>query len=43
MAGCSGPEKEQAILRALVERTSQRGIARLLQVSRDTIRAVRKT
>ena len=36
------PEKEQAILRSLAERTSQRGIARALQVSRLTIRQVRK-
>jgi len=36
------PEKQQQILRSLAERTSQRGIARALQVSRDTIRAVRK-
>jgi len=35
-------EKEQQILRSLAERTSQRGIARALKVSRDTIRAVRK-
>jgi transposase-like protein len=35
-------EKEAAIVRALQERTSQRGIARTLHVSRDTIRAVRK-
>lgn len=36
------PEKEAAIERALAERTSQRGIARQMQVSRDTVRAVRK-
>ena len=36
------PEKEAAIERALAERISQRGIARLLGVSRDTIRKVRK-
>jgi transposase-like protein len=35
-------EKEAAIVRALAERTSQRGIARTFQVSRDTIRALRK-
>jgi len=36
------PERQQQILRSLAERTSQRGIARSLKVSRDTIRAVRK-
>jgi transposase len=36
------PEKEAAILGALAERISQRGIARALNVSRDTIRRVRK-
>ena len=36
------PEKETAILRALSERVSQQGIARMLQVGRDTIRKVRK-
>lgn len=36
------PEKEAAILRSLAERTSQRGIARALKVSRLTIRQVRK-
>jgi Transposase and inactivated derivatives len=36
------PEKEAAIVRALAERVSQRGIARAFQVSRDTIRALRK-
>ncbi len=35
-------EKRQQIERALAERMSQRGIARALQVGRDTIRAVRK-
>jgi transposase-like protein len=35
-------ETEAAILRLLAERISQRGIARALNVSRDTIRAVRK-
>ena len=37
-----GTEKEQAILGALAERISQRGIARALKVSRDTIRNLRK-
>lgn len=36
------PEKEAAIVRALAERTSQRGIARTFGVSRDTVRALRK-
>ena len=36
------PEKEEAIAAALVERTSQRGIAHTLKVSRDTVRRVRK-
>ena len=36
------PEKEEAILRALQERISQRGIARALQVGRQTIRDLRK-
>ena len=36
------PEREAAIERALAERTSQRGIARQMQVSRDTVRVVRK-
>jgi transposase-like protein len=36
------PEKEEAILRALQERVSQRGIARMLKVGRQTIRAIRK-
>ncbi len=36
------PEKEQVIVAALAERTSQRGIARSLHVSRLTIRQVRK-
>lgn len=35
-------DKEAAIERALAERISQHGIARLFQVSRDTVRAVRK-
>ena len=35
-------EKETAILGALAERISQRGIARALKVSRLTIRQVRK-
>jgi len=35
-------QKEAAILRSLAERTSQRGIARALKVSRLTIREVRK-
>lgn len=36
------PATESAIVRALAERTSQRGIARTFGVSRDTIRALRK-
>ncbi len=36
------PEKEAAIERALAERISQQGIARMLKVGRDTIRKVRK-
>ena len=36
------PEKEAAIERLLSERIPQRGIARALRVSRDTIAAVRK-
>ena len=36
------PEKEEQIVGLLAERTSQRGIARALKVSRDTVRAVRK-
>jgi transposase-like protein len=32
------PEKEESIAAALTERLSQRAVARLLQVSRDTIR-----
>jgi transposase-like protein len=36
------PEKEAAIERALAERVSQQGIARMLKVSRNTIRTVRK-
>jgi transposase-like protein len=35
-------EKQEQIERALAERMSQRGIARALGVSRDTIRTVRK-
>ena len=36
------PDKEAAILGALAERISQRGIARALKVGRQTIRAIRK-
>jgi len=36
------PEKEAVIVACLAERTSQRGIARALKVSRDKIRAIRK-
>ncbi len=36
------PEKEAAIERALSERVSQQGIARMFKVGRDTIRKVRK-
>ena len=36
------PQKEATIIAALQERTSQRGIARSLKVSRLTIRNVRK-
>lgn len=36
------PDKEKIIVAALQERTSQRGIARLLKISRLTIRNVRK-
>jgi transposase-like protein len=36
------PEKEAAIEGALSERVSQQGIARMLKVSRNTIRTVRK-
>ena len=36
------PEKEAAIERALAERVSQQGIARMLKVGRDTIRKVRQ-
>lgn len=36
------PDKQAAIERALAERISQRGIARQLQVGRQTIRALRK-
>ena len=35
-------DKEAQIERALAERVSQRGIARMLKVSRDTVRAVRQ-
>lgn len=36
------PEKEARIAAALTERLSQRAIARMLKVSRDTVRATRK-
>ncbi len=36
------PQKEAAIKRALAERISQQGIARMLKVSRNTVRAVRQ-
>jgi transposase-like protein len=36
------PEKEAAIERALSERVSQQGIARMPEVGRNTIRMVRK-
>ncbi len=36
------PEKQAAIERALAERVSQQGIARMLQVGRNTVRTVRK-
>jgi len=36
------PDKEAAIERALAERIWQMGIARMLKVSRDTVRAIRK-
>ena len=36
------PEKAAAIERALAERVSQQGIARLLKVGRNTIRRVRQ-
>ena len=36
------PEQEAAIERALAERLSQQGIARLLKVSRNTVRAIRQ-
>ena len=36
------PEKAAAIERTLAEHVSQQGIARMLKVGRDTIRAVRK-
>ena len=36
------PEKQAAIERALSERVSQQGIARMFQVGRDTVRKVRK-
>ena len=35
-------DKQDQIERALAERVSQRGIARMLKVSRDTVRAVRQ-
>ncbi len=35
-------ERQAAIERALAERISQQGIARMLGVSRDTVRKVRK-
>ncbi len=35
-------DKQDQIERALAERVSQRGIARMLRVSRDTVRAVRQ-
>lgn len=36
------PDKQAQIERALAERVSQRGIARMLKVSRDTVRQVRQ-
>jgi DNA invertase Pin-like site-specific DNA recombinase len=36
------PEKEESIAAALTERLSQRAVARLLKVSRDTIRRTLK-
>jgi transposase-like protein len=36
------PDKQAAIERALSERISQQGIARMLKVSRNTVRSVRK-
>ncbi len=36
------PEKQVAIERALAERVSQQGIARMFQVGRDTVRKVRQ-
>ena len=36
------PQKESIIQRALAERISQQGIARMLQVSRNTVRKVRQ-
>ena len=36
------PEKQAAIERALSERVSQQGIARMFQVGRDTVRKVRQ-
>lgn len=39
---CVPPEKTAAIERALTERISQQGIARMLKVSRNTVRAVRQ-
>ena len=35
-------DKQEQIERALAERVSQRGIARMLRVSRDTVRLVRQ-
>jgi transposase-like protein len=40
---CLSQDKEQTIERALHERISQRGIARTLKVSPNTVRMVRKT
>ncbi len=36
------PQKQAAIERALAERVSQQGIARMFQVSRNTVRTVRQ-
>ncbi len=36
------PEKQAAIEGALAERISQQGIARMLRVSRNTVRQIRK-
>ena len=36
------PEKQAVIERALAERVSQQGIARMFQVGRDTVRKVRQ-